>query len=61
LLKAIGLDAVDPRSQAHSDLRAIRGGSFDSPAPAGRTSFRHRLEKGVMRADVGFRIVFGAG
>ena len=61
LLKAIGLDAVDPRSQAHSDLRAIRGGSFDSPAPAGRTSFRHRLEKGVMRADVGFRTVFGAG
>jgi formylglycine-generating enzyme required for sulfatase activity len=60
LLKIIGTDAADPRSLASNDLRAIRGGSFDSPVMAGRTSFRHRLEKDVLRADVGFRIVFGA-
>ena len=52
---------ADPRSHASNDLRAIRGGSFDCPAMAGRTSFRHRLGKAVMRADIGFRIVFGDG
>ena len=61
LLKGIGTDTADPSSQTISDLRAIRGGSFDSPVMAGRTGFRHRLEKGALRADVGFRVVFGAG
>jgi formylglycine-generating enzyme required for sulfatase activity len=61
LLKTISADSLDPQSVASNEQRAIRGGSFDSPAMAGRTSFRHRLEKNVMRADVGFRILFGEG
>lgn len=60
LLKMLTNDAADPQSQASSELRAMRGGSFDTPAMAGRTTFRHRLEKSAMRADVGFRVVFGA-
>lgn len=60
LLKLLGNDAQDPQSSAHGDQRAIRGGSFDSPAMAGRTGFRHRLDKDARRADVGFRILFGA-
>lgn len=59
LLKTIGTDAPDPSSQTVGDMRAIRGGSFDTPVMAGRTGFRHRLEKGALRADVGFRVVFG--
>jgi formylglycine-generating enzyme required for sulfatase activity len=61
LLKTIGPDGSDPRSLASNELRAIRGGSFDTPVMAGRTSFRHRLEKDATRADVGFRVVFGDG
>lgn len=60
LLKVISTDDQDPRSVAMNDMRALRGGSFDSPAMAGRTSFRHHLERSAMRADIGFRIVFGA-
>jgi formylglycine-generating enzyme required for sulfatase activity len=60
LLKTINPEDQDPRSIAMNEHRAIRGGSFDSPAMAGRSCFRHHLAKDVMRADVGFRIVFGA-
>jgi formylglycine-generating enzyme required for sulfatase activity len=38
--------------------KAIRGGSFDSPILAGRTSFRHKAPAGSLRADIGFRIAF---
>jgi formylglycine-generating enzyme required for sulfatase activity/tRNA A-37 threonylcarbamoyl transferase component Bud32 len=60
LLKSIATDSLDPCASTKSELRAIRGGSFDSPAITGRTSFRHRVEQQAMRADIGFRIVFGA-
>ena len=60
LLKSIASDATDPRSSTPGASRAIRGGSFDSPAITGRTGFRHRAERQTMRADIGFRIVFGA-
>jgi formylglycine-generating enzyme required for sulfatase activity len=59
LLKVITADALDPQSQGSGNLRAIRGGSFDSPAISGRTTFRHRLQKELRHADVGFRVVFG--
>jgi formylglycine-generating enzyme required for sulfatase activity/tRNA A-37 threonylcarbamoyl transferase component Bud32 len=60
LLRSIAADCVDPRAATSGELRAIRGGSFDSPAVAGRTSFRHRAERQTKRADIGFRIVYGA-
>ena len=60
LLKSLAADSLDPRSVASGELRAIRGGSFDSPAIAGRTTFRHRIESQTLRADIGFRIVYGA-
>jgi formylglycine-generating enzyme required for sulfatase activity len=59
LLKSIAAEALDPRSRENGDFRAVRGGSFDSPAMAGRTGFRHRLPKQIRRADVGFRIAYG--
>jgi len=59
LLKSLAADSLDPRSTAGGELRAIRGGSFDSPAIAGRTTFRHRSERQTLRADIGFRIVYG--
>lgn len=40
-------------------LKSMRGGSFDSPLAAGRTSFRRRMDGQARRSDVGFRIVFG--
>ena len=60
LLKSLSGDSLDPHSQASGDLRAIRGGSFDSPVVAGRTTFRHRMERQALRADIGFRIVYEA-
>jgi formylglycine-generating enzyme required for sulfatase activity/predicted Ser/Thr protein kinase len=59
LLKSLTADSLDPRSTAAGELRAIRGGSFDSPAATGRTTFRHRIERQTFRADIGFRIVYG--
>jgi formylglycine-generating enzyme required for sulfatase activity len=59
LLKSLAADGLDPRSTAVGELRAIRGGSFDSPAIAGHTTFRHRIERQTLRADIGFRIVYG--
>ena len=38
--------------------KAIRGGSFDAPVIAGRTSFRHHAPAAALRADIGFRIAF---
>jgi formylglycine-generating enzyme required for sulfatase activity len=58
LLKSLAADSLDPRSAVSGDLRAIRGGSFDSPVAAGRTTFRHRTERQIRRADIGFRVVF---
>ena len=58
LLKSLVADSLDPLSAASGELRAIRGGSFDSPAIAGRTTFRHRIERQTLRADIGFRIVY---
>ena len=60
LLKSIASDCLDPCAAASGDLRALRGGSFDSPTIAGRTSFRHRVERQALRADIGFRLVYGA-
>ncbi|MBA2588148.1 MAG: SUMF1/EgtB/PvdO family nonheme iron enzyme [Alphaproteobacteria bacterium] len=59
LLKSLVADSLDPRSAAGGELRAIRGGSFDSPAMTGRNTFRHRVERQTLRADIGFRIVYG--
>lgn len=59
LLKSLTSDSLDPRSTATGDLRAIRGGSFDSPALTGRTTFRHRVARQTLRADIGFRVVYG--
>jgi formylglycine-generating enzyme required for sulfatase activity len=58
LLKSPAADEPSPCSQAKNELRAIRGGSFDSPLAAGRTAFRHRAHQAAMRADIGFRIAF---
>jgi formylglycine-generating enzyme required for sulfatase activity len=60
LLKSLASDASDPRSRGPGELRAIRGGSFDTPVAAGRTTFRHFMERQAMRADIGFRIVYEA-
>ena len=60
LLKIVSADASDPSNQVPGAVKSIRGGSFDSPLAAGRTSFRHRLDGQTRRSDVGFRIVFGA-
>jgi formylglycine-generating enzyme required for sulfatase activity/tRNA A-37 threonylcarbamoyl transferase component Bud32 len=51
---------AEPRSEALSPDadKAIRGGSFDSPMIAGRTSFRHKANINTLRADIGFRIAF---
>ena len=58
LLKSAAADELNPRALVKNELRAIRGGSFDSPAATGRTSFRHRAPHDVTRADIGFRIAF---
>jgi formylglycine-generating enzyme required for sulfatase activity len=59
LLKLIPADGSDPTHQIPGAFKSLRGGSFDSPALCGRTSFRHRLDGDSRRSDVGFRIVFG--
>jgi formylglycine-generating enzyme required for sulfatase activity/predicted Ser/Thr protein kinase len=58
LLKSPAADALSPRSLSENDMRAIRGGSFDSPTLTGRASYRHREHDGAVRADIGFRIAF---
>ena len=58
LLKSAAADDLSPQSQAKNELRAIRGGSFDSPILTGWTSFRHRAHHGAARADIGFRVAF---
>jgi len=59
LLKLIPADGSDPTHQIPGAFKSLRGGSFDSPALCGRTSFRHRLDGDSRRSDVGFRILFG--
>jgi formylglycine-generating enzyme required for sulfatase activity len=43
---------------ATSEQRAIRGGSFESPAITGRSNFRHYATRSEARADLGFRVVY---
>jgi iron(II)-dependent oxidoreductase len=60
LLKNMSSDASNPMADAPSEYRAIRGGSYDSLATAGRCSFRHRALRTTTRADVGFRLAYSA-
>jgi serine/threonine-protein kinase len=59
-LKRMPADARDPIAEGAPEMRAIRGGSFDSPSMTGRCAFRHRAPRGEKRADLGFRIVYEA-
>ncbi len=59
-LKSMPADAQDPVAEGGPDMRAIRGGGFDSPSMTGRCGFRHRAPAGERRADLGFRIAFEA-
>ena len=59
-LKNMSTDAPNPVAETPSEYRAIRGGSYDSLATAGRCSFRHRLLRTATRADVGFRLAYNS-
>jgi formylglycine-generating enzyme required for sulfatase activity/tRNA A-37 threonylcarbamoyl transferase component Bud32 len=58
--KNIGSDAASPVAQVATELRAIRGGSYDSLAVCGHCSFRHRAGRTTMRADLGFRLAYNS-
>lgn len=58
LLKSPDAEKPNLQSQVKSEIRAIRGGSFDSPVTCGRTAFRHRASQTTARADIGFRVAF---
>lgn len=60
LLKRLKNEARDPLADTDDDRRAIRGGGYDSPHMTGRCGFRHRAPAEARRADLGFRIAFGA-
>jgi formylglycine-generating enzyme required for sulfatase activity/tRNA A-37 threonylcarbamoyl transferase component Bud32 len=48
----------EPLCSSSSNERAIRGGSFESFVEMGRCAFRHFVEAGERRRDIGFRVVF---
>jgi serine/threonine protein kinase len=52
---------VDPVNDTDSNLRSIRGGSYESFATMGRCSFRHFASADDVRPDIGMRIVYGVG
>ncbi len=58
LLKVVPADCLNPRASTQSELRAIRGGSFDTPLVASRITFRRGIEGSVRRADIGFRVAY---
>ncbi len=50
---------LDPVGRDNPQVRAIRGGSFDSFATTGRCTFRGKAPANEVRADVGFRLAAG--
>jgi formylglycine-generating enzyme required for sulfatase activity/tRNA A-37 threonylcarbamoyl transferase component Bud32 len=57
LLKNIAAESLT-RASVSSELRAIRGGSFDAPLVASRVTFRRGIDRSTKRADIGFRVAF---
>lgn len=51
----------DPVGAGDGAIRPLRGGSFDSFGATGKCTFRGKEAARETRADVGFRLAFGAG
>jgi formylglycine-generating enzyme required for sulfatase activity len=49
---------VDPHGAAHGGARIIRGGGFDSPSFALRTTYRARAGAGERHDTIGFRCAY---
>ncbi len=52
-----GGNEIDPAGPATGSNRVVRGGSFDYSAVICRSAFRLRLEPGLRRSSLGFRLV----
>jgi iron(II)-dependent oxidoreductase len=58
LLRGLADGASNPIGSDQSEMRSLRGGSFNSFATTGRCSFRGKAVRGDARADIGFRLVY---
>lgn len=59
LLRRLTEGEPDPVGRGDLNLRALRGGSFDSFTATGRCAFRGKAPADEVRADVGFRLAAG--